>query len=379
MPSPGVGRTDVIVPFDGPHQAGIVTPAPDRLAFAAFDVTTTSRDDLQALLRTWTAAARRMTQGLPAGDVGGDAAAPPEDTGEALGLPAASLTVTLGLGRSLFDDRFGLAPRRPAALIDLPALPGDDLDPSLSGGDLCLQACSDDPQVSFHAVRDLGRLGRGMVALRWFQLGFGRTASTSSAQVTPRNLMGFKDGTDNIVAEDQAAVDRHVWVAHADQPWMRGGSYLVARRIRMRIESWDRTSLGEQEAVFGRHKVTGAPMGGAAEHDAVDLAATDAEGAPLIPASAHIRLAAPSTNDGARILRRGYSFTDGIDPVTGELDAGLFFICFQRDPAAGFVAIQRRLAASDALNEYIRHTGSALFACPPGTSPDGWWARGLFA
>jgi deferrochelatase/peroxidase EfeB len=369
-----------IVPFDALHQAGIVTPAQDRLAFASFDVTTTSRDALIALLRGWTAAARQMTQGLPVGNVGGNPALPPLDTGEALGLPAANLTITIGFGPSLFDGRFGLGGRRPAALADMPAFPGDALEPDLAGGDLCIQACSDDPLVCFHATHNLARLALGSATIRWFQLGFGRTSSTSSAQVTPRNLQGFKDGTNNIVGEDADALTRFVWVGdETDQPWMREGSYLVARRVRMRIESWDRTALGEQEAVIGRDKTTGAPLGGTAEHDPVDLAATDAVGSPVIPDTAHIRMAAPSTNADQRILRRGYSFTDGIDPVTGELDAGLFFVAFQKDPRSQFVAIQRRLAASDALNEYIRHTGSGLFACPPGTSPDGWWGDGLFS
>src|SRR5262249_25722622 len=163
---------------------------------------------------------------------------------------------------------------------------------------------------------NLARLALGTASIRWFQLGFGRTSSTSSAQVTPRNLQGFKDGTNNIVGEDVEAMNRFVWVgAETDQPWMRDGSYLVARRIRLRVESWDRTAVGEQEAVIGRDKTTGAPLGGSAEHDPVDLAAMDASGAPVIPETAHIRVAAPSTSDGVRILRRGYSFTDGIDPV----------------------------------------------------------------
>ena len=369
--------TGSTVAFDGAHQAGIVTPAQDRLTFAAFDLTTASRADLAALLATWTAAARLMAAGLPVGDVGGDEAAPPVDTGEAYGLSPARLTVTIGFGPSIFDGRFGLSARRPAALADLPAFPGDALDPARSGGDLCIQACSDDPQVAFHAVRNLARLGRGTAVVRWLQLGFGRTSSTSSQQVTPRNLMGFKDGTNNIVAEDSSAVDDYVWVGgETDQPWMIGGSYLVARRIAMRIESWDRTSLGEQERVIGRHKASGAPLGGSAEHDTVDLAAT-AGGQPVVPTGAHIRVAAPALNASQRILRRGYSFTDGTDPVTGELDAGLFFICFQKDPRKGFSAIQTRLTQADALTEYIRHTGSAIFACPPGTDSGGSWGTGL--
>ena len=227
-----------VVPFDGLHQAGIVTPAQDRLAFAAFDLTTTKRSELEELLRTWTAAARLMTTAAPVGDVAGTPLAPPVDTGEALGLHPARLTITVGFGPGLFDARFGLAGRRPAALADIPAFPGDALEAGRSGGDLAIQACADDPQVAFHAVRNLARLARGVAVIRWFQLGFGRTSSTSSTQTTPRNLMGFKDGTNNLLAEDTANVDAYVWTgADTDQAWMQAGTYLVARRIRMRIES----------------------------------------------------------------------------------------------------------------------------------------------
>jgi deferrochelatase/peroxidase EfeB len=239
------------IPFDGVHQAGIATAAQDRLHFAAFDVTSGRREDLRDVLRAWTEAARRMTAGELVGEVDVPAA-PPDDTGEAIGLPPARLTVTLGFGPSLFDGRYGLAARRPAPLADLPPLPGDELDPARSGGDLCVQACADDPQVVFHAVRNLARIGRGAVVMRWSQLGFGRTSTTSRAQATPRNLMGFKDGTNNIKLEDEDALAEHVW---ADGPaWLRGGTYLVARRIRMLIEVWDRASFDDQEATIGRVK-----------------------------------------------------------------------------------------------------------------------------
>jgi deferrochelatase/peroxidase EfeB len=263
--SDGASAADQIVPFHGRYQAGIATPAQDRLHFAAFDVEDGLRaGDLRELLRAWSRAAERMTAGRMVGDANDEALAPPEDTGEALGLTPARLTVTFGLGPSLFDERFGLAAMRPAPLRDLPALPGDELDPERSGGDLCVQACADDPQVAFHAVRNLARIGRGAVTVRWSQLGFGRTSSTSRAQATPRNLMGFKDGTANLKAEDVAALDRHVWVAgksSGEPPWLRDGTYLVARRIRMLIEVWDRTSLGDQEQTIGRHKASGAPLG----------------------------------------------------------------------------------------------------------------------
>jgi deferrochelatase/peroxidase EfeB len=370
------------VPFEGVHQAGIVTPAQDRLHFAAFDmVEGADREDLRALLADWTTAARRMTAGLPAEPPAGTPAAPPPDTGEADDLPPARLSVTFGLGPDLFErdghDRFGLASRKPAKLAPLPALAGDELDHSRSGGDLCVQACADDPQVAFHAVRNLARIGRGTVVMRWSQLGFGRTSSTSSAQATPRNLMGFKDGTNNITAEQPKSLAGHVWAGAGEPAWMAGGSYMVTRRIRMLIEVWDRASLTDQEVTIGRHKHSGAPLTGTREHDALDLRARDSDGL-VIPSGAHVRLAAPATNGGVRILRRGYSFTDGFDPELGQLDAGLFFISYQSDPQS-FIALQDRLGSSDALNEYIKHVSSGVFAVPGGTRPGSAVAAGLFA
>ncbi|MGF7238880.1 MAG: iron uptake transporter deferrochelatase/peroxidase subunit [Frankia sp.] len=360
----------------------MATDAQDRLAFASFDLGAgTTRADLRALMTTWAAAAARMTAGQAVADDESRPQSPPEDTGEATGLAAGHLTITVGFGPTLFDKRFGLAAQRPAALVDLPAMPGDNLQASRSGGDLCVQACADDPQVAFHAVRNLRRLAQGTAVLRWLELGFGRTSTTSRTQATPRNLMGFKDGTNNIKSQDTAALDQHVWVgSNTDQAWMRGGSYMVVRRIRMLLESWDRDYLADQQNVFGRAKDTGAPLGTRSEFATVPLAAKTAGGELVIGADAHIRLAAPATNGGVKILRRGYSYTDGVDPETGELDAGLFFICFQRDPRTGFIPVQRRLAAQDALNEYIEHTGSAVFAVPPGLPADGgYWGSALLA
>ncbi|MEU4327941.1 iron uptake transporter deferrochelatase/peroxidase subunit [Nonomuraea dietziae] len=371
------------VAFYGEHQAGIATPAQDRLHFAAFDVITTKRSELDALLQEWTAAAARMTQGQEAGTfgaVGGVPEAPPDDTGEALGLPASGLTLTIGFGASLFDGRFGLAGRKPAALRELPRFPGDALLPELSGGDLCVQACANDPQVAVHAIRNLARIGFGRVSARYSQLGFGRTSSTSRAQATPRNLMGFKDGTANLKLEDTAMLRDHLWVAEKDGPaWMRGGTYLVTRKIRMHIETWDRTSLAEQEAIFGRDKGEGAPLGLAKEFDEPDFAKKGPDGAPLIGEVAHVRLAHPSSNGGARLLRRGYNYVDGSDGL-GRLDAGLFFMSYQRDPHRQFVPVQRALAKNDVLNEYIKHISSGLFAIPPGVRDGGdYWGRALFA
>ncbi|WP_030964315.1 iron uptake transporter deferrochelatase/peroxidase subunit [Streptomyces sp. NRRL S-378] len=362
------------VPFHGAHQAGIASAVQDRLHFAAFDVKTKDRAELVELLKEWTAAARLMTAGLPVGDVyEGLPEAPPTDTGEALGLKASRLTLTVGFGPGLFaKDRFGLEGRRPEALVDLELFPGDNLDPARSGGDLCVQACADDPQVAVHAIRQLARIGFGRVAVRWSQLGFGKTSSTTPDEQTPRNMMGFKDGTRNISGTDKAALDKHVWVGAGDgSDWLTGGSYLVARRIRMNIETWDRTPLREQEDIFGRDKGEGAAVGRSKERDEPFLKAMKPE--------AHVRLAHPDSNNGATILRRGYSFTDGTDGL-GRLDAGLFFLAYQRDVRTGFVPIQRNLAKSDVLNEYIQHVGSAVFAVPPGVrDKDDWWGRALFA
>ena len=365
------------VPFFGDHQAGIATPAQDRLAFGSLNVVSDAgRDDVRDLLRAWTGAAARMTRGQLVGE-DSEMSAPPVDTGEAVGSPVSRLTITIGFGPSLFDHRFGLAGKRPAALAPLPPLPNEDLDPNYSGGDLCVQACADDPLVAFHAVRNLARLGMGVVAHNWMELGFGRTSTTTTAQATPRNLLGFKDGTRNIKAEETRLMDEQVWVGQeSDQPWLRGGSYLVTRKIRIFVENWDRDYLQDQENVIGRAKVSGAPLSGGAEFSTPNFAARKS-GQYAIPPDSHIRLASHEHNGGTRILRRGYSFTDGIDPQTGTLLGGLFFIAYMKNPSQ-FVKLQTALAG-DALNEYIHHTGSAVFACPPGLRPGQRWGDALFA
>ncbi len=377
-PTEASGAATRIYPFFGEHQAGIVTPAQDRLVFAAMNVVEgASRQDLAALLRTWTAAAERMTRGQLVGE-DTDLNDPPLDTGEAVGSAVGGLTVTLGYGPTLFDGRFGLAGRKPLLLTELPALPNEQLDPDFVGGDLCLQACSDDPMVAFHAVRNLARLGMGVVEYNWVQLGFGRTSSTSAAQQTPRNLLGFKDGTRNIKAEQTGLLDDHVWVGdETDQSWMRGGSYLVARRIQTFLENWDRDDLGDQQHVIGRAKVTGAPLSGGGEFTTPNFTEKDDLGHLLIPPNSHIRLASHEENDGIRILRRGYSFTDGMDPVRGTLLGGLFFIAFMKRPDQ-FIQLQQRLGTSDALNEYIQHIGSGIFAVPAGLGRGEHWGDGLF-
>jgi deferrochelatase/peroxidase EfeB len=371
-------------PFYGEHQSGITTPAQDRLHFAAFTVSPTlDRDGLIELLSDWTAAAARLTAGLDVsedGALGGPDMAPPDDTGEALDLPPSGLTITFGFGPTLFTDqdgvdRFGIAAQRPPGLERLPRFAGDALRPEWSDGDLCIQACADDPQVAVHAIRNLSRIAFGRASVAWSQLGFGRTSSTSTTQKTPRNLFGFKDGTANLKLEDRSAVDEWVWSGGEDVAWMRGGSYLVTRKIRMIIEVWDRQQRLEQERVIGRSKGEGAPLSGGAEFSEPDFETTGAAGERLIDPTSHVRLAHPSNVGGIRLLRRGYNYVDGSDPL-GTLDAGLFFISFQRS-VGNFVAVQEAIA-TDALAEYLKHVGSAVFAVPPGARENEYIGRRLF-
>lgn len=379
---------DTAVPFRGPHQAGIVTEAQDRMHFATFDVTTKNRDDVIKMLADWTEMAERMTQGreaFPGGATGQNPYSPPSDTGEALGLPPSQLTLTIGFGPSFFVkdgvDRFGIADKKPAELVDLPKFPNEKIDPARSGGDIVVQACANDPQVAVHAIRNLARIGFGTVAVRYSQLGFGRTSSTTRDQATPRNLFGFKDGTANMRSDETDRLNKSVWVADGDGPaWLTGGTYLVARRIRMLIEQWDRTTLLEQERVIGRQKGSGAPMGLDDEFQELNFELTNDKDEPLIDPVAHVRLASSKNLGGIEILRRGYNFTDGSDGF-GHLDAGLFFIAFVRNPVTQFVPMQNAISRSDALNEYVRPTSSAVFACPPGIPESDnsvFWGSTLF-
>lgn len=374
-PQPG---SDV-VEFRGAHQAGIITPSQNELYFTALDLTSTGKTTVQRMLSQWTVAAERMSRGLETAENGAlplDREVAPADTGEALELPPSSLTVTIGFGPTFFD-KLGITDRRPAELADLPLFRGDRLDPSRCGGDICIQACANDPQVAVHAARNLVRLGYGTTTVRWAQLGYGRTSSTSTQQSTPRNLFGFKDGTNNLKAEEPDLLDEHVWVQRGDGPdWMAGGTYLVARRIRMHIETWDRAPLGEQELITGRTKGTGAPLGGIGEFDPANYRSIDANGTPVIPKNSHIRLASAESLNGIKILRRGFNFVAGADD-RGHLNAGLFFICFVRNPQTQFVPMQQKLAAEDAMMEYVQHTGSAVFACPPGVREGEYWGQQL--
>ena len=369
-------------PFRGDHQAGITTPAQDNMFTAAFDVSATDVEELKTLLSDWAVAAEQMTSGeLVGGQPSSNKQLPPKDTGEAWGYKPNGLTITFGVGKGLFvdaegNDRFGLAARMPAILKEgMPSFSGDQLHAAQSDGDLLVQACSNDAQVCVHAIRNLTRIAFGTAALRWSQVGYGRTSSTSVDQETPRNLFGFKDGTNNIKAEDSDdQLNEHLWVQKGDDAaaeWMTGGTYYVARRIHMLAEVWDRLRLIEQEQTMGRDKRYGAPLSianptkSSEEFTAVDYEAKDDKGETLVPADAHIAVVSPEQNQGRRMLRRGYNYTDGSDSL-GLLQTGLFFIAFVRDPRTNFYPILDRMTKSDALQEYLKHEASALFAIPPG-------------
>ncbi len=343
-----------VVPFHGPHQAGIATPRPAHVVLTSYDLRGASLG-LHSLFSGWSRDARALTAGTATGGATDAALA---------GSGPARLTVTVGVGGTLLD-RSGVT--RPTSLAELPAFPGEQLDPARSGGDLCVQVCADDPLVAVTAARTLTSTARPYARVRWQQRGFGQP--TGNVHVTPRNLMGQVDGTDDVVpAPDQ--LGGPIWVGQdADPAWLRGGSVLVYRRIRMLLEEWDRTPLPDQERVIGRDKRSGAPLGATGEHDPLNLVAKDRTGALVVPADAHVRLAHPSANRGALMHRRGFSYDDGLLPG-GEPDAGLMFLAFQSDPAHGFTPVQQRLAASDALNAFTVHTASAVFAMLPGLVDD---------
>jgi deferrochelatase/peroxidase EfeB len=379
-------------PFYGIHQGGIGDPQQKFTYVAALDLTTTKREDVIALLQAWTQASARMTQGLTAkpmslaDDETADTASPP-DAGDVLGLGSNALTITFGFGAGLFEkegkDRYGLADKRPAALVDLPRFNGDQLIAAKSGGDLLIQACANDPQVAFHAVRELVRMAYGHAQMHWGQAGF----VSGARGATPRNLMGFKDGTSNPSIRSPEQMDRFVWVKDSDVDWMNNGTYTVVRRIRITIEHWDQMERGFQEQVFGREKYSGAPLGKHHEFDNIDFDKADKDGNPLIAESAHVRLSHESQNNGAQILRRSYSYNDSTDfyierwpPWRQEVeyDAGLIFVAHQSDPRKGFIPINEKLSKFDMLNQFATHVGSGIFACPPGARAGSYIGASLF-
>ncbi|WP_375384334.1 Dyp-type peroxidase [uncultured Microbacterium sp.] len=365
---PGPDPLAATVEFTGIHQAGIATPPQQHLVLLAFDVRPAAAPvDIAALLREWSSLGRR----LAVGD-----AADPADIGAASvasGTPPSAFTITVGVGAGLVA-RLGVT--RPEAFVDLPAFPGDALQPGLSGGDLLIQLCADDPLYLAAAARALRSTAVDTAVARWQLSGF-RGAAASATNTNPRNLMGQIDGTDNIAVNPQA-FEGPAWISDGPS-WAVGGSYLAVRRFRMLLDAWERTPLPQQERAVGRHKATGAPLGEERESDPLDLDAIGRDGQPVIPVDSHVRLAKPVVGAGEEMLRRSYSYSDG-QTTTGEEDAGLLFLAYHRDPRTSFIPVQQRLAERDAMGAFTLATASSMFLMLPGVSgADGWIGQTLFS
>lgn len=364
-------------PFDGPHQAGILTPAPAQATFAALDSLAPDRETLREALRALSLRARELTMGGTIPLLEADA--PPADSG-ILG-PVNDpdvLSVTIAFGSSLFDGRYGLAAQRPRELVPMPTFAIDDLDPAQSHGDILLQICAHQRDTVVHTLRELLRTVRGSLQLRWNIDGFKGAARGPSPHNSPRNLFAFRDGTANPPTGDAKLMNELVWVASGEPAWAAGGTYQVARIIRQHVEFWDRVGLNEQENMIGRVRSTGAPLGESSEFDDPRYE-LDPHG-ERIPLTAHIRLANPRTPATAdqRILRRGYNYTRGFD-AAGQLDQGLMFVAFNQSPERQFAAIQRRLSAEPMI-DYITPVGGGYFFAPPGArGGEDWVGSGLFA
>lgn len=352
--------------FYGEHQSGIMTPAQHHVYFLVAELATQDKQAVQQMFKNWTQAAARLMKGENIADYGTNPHLPPADTGEADSLSAYGLTLTFGVSASFFE-KLGLNDKKPSALKPLPHFPRDQIRSTLSGGDICIQACSDDPQVAFHAVRQLVRQARALITMRWSQSGYN---SFDDVKHTPRNLFGFKDGT----ANQDALADANRWVWADDAGWFAGGTYLVARVIKMHLETWDRTSLEAQEDTFGRHRASGAAIGKQGEFDEFDAHEKDADGNLVIADATHVGIAKRTEQ---KMLRRSFSYSSGIDERTGQFDAGLMFISFQKDPQQ-FIDIQNAFGNNDKMTEYTTHIGSGLFACFGGVQEGSYLGQALF-
>ena len=366
------------VPFHGKYQAGIV-PKPSRAtAVVSFNATAESRADLVDLFQTVTDRARFLTAGgtPPVVGIGG----PPSDSG-VLGptVTPNGLTVTFGVGSTLFDDRYGLASRQPAHLVPMPSFPNDNLDQAQCGGDLILQLSAGNSDTVVHALRDIAKNTRGGMQANWRIDGFASPARPSGT--VPRNLLGFMDGIANPSVTSRTTMDSLVWVepgAAREPAWTADGSYFVVRLIRMFVEFWDRVDVGEQETMIGRRRPSGFPLDGNSIFATPDYA-NDPTG-DVVPLTAHIRLANPRTPQTApsQILRRGYNYDRGLDQV-GDLDMGLIFTCFQQDIERQFAAVQTRLVG-EPLVDYISPFGGGYFFALPGvTGPSDYYGRAMLA
>jgi deferrochelatase/peroxidase EfeB len=363
-------------PFAGVHQAGILTPRQAQATFAALDCFAPNRDILAETLQALSQRAQELAVGGPIPLLEADA--PPADSG-ILGPDNApdSLTVTIGLGASLFDGRYGLAARRPRELVQMPTFAIDDLDPAQSHGDVLLQICANQRDTVVHTLRELLRTVRGSLQLRWEVDGFQSARRGPTAHNNARNLFAFRDGTSNPLTTDPAEMRRLIWAGSGEPAWAVGGTYQVVRVIRQHVEFWDRVALTEQQNMIGRVRATGAPLGGSSEFEdpRYDL---DPQG-KRIPLDAHIRLANPRTTATAdqRILRRGYNYSRGFD-AAGQLDEGLIFVAFNQSPERQFVAVQTRLLAEPMI-DYITPVGGGYFFAPPGAVGPDWVGSSLFA
>ena len=354
------------IPFYGKRQSGVTTPIQRQVYFAVLDLATEDLETIRGIFKSWTTYIARMMQGELVEAYKSNTMLPPTDTGEAVGMGTERLTIIVGVSPS-FLEKLNLTGKKLPELEDLPKFARDQLQEAFTGGDICIQACAEDAQVAFHAVRNLLRKGREHLTLKWSQTGYAAITSQGS---TPRNLFGFKDGTANVTSQDD--FDRVIW---CDQDnWMKNGTYLIVRRVQIHLETWDRTSLKEQDNTFGRHRDSGAPLGAVDEFDPVDLELKDDKGNLVIPEDCHVRLA---KEVGEEIYRRAFSYANGIDPRTGQFDAGLLFISFQKDPQQ-FIKVQKNLGTKDKLNEYITHVGSGLFAILPGVEEGGYLGQSLF-
>lgn len=348
-----------ILPYYGVHQSGVTTPPALFQAFIGLDLREPTRDDAVAVMRLVTDDAARLTQGEPA--LG--------DTQPELAASAGMLTVTVGLGRSLFE-RLGLAREIPAQLPVMPDFSTDRFERPWSETDLMLQVGADDPVTLSHTVRMLAKDVSALTRTRWTQQGFRSPTPATPGSGATRNLMGQVDGTVNPTGDD---LDSTVWIADGPD-WLAGGTVLVLRRIRMLMEPWDLLDRAVQETVIGRRLDTGAPIGAAHETDPVPFDAVDDLGLPVIAADAHVRVAHAPSKD-AMILRRPFNYDDGTRD--GGSDVGLLFAAYMRDPRTSFIPMQERIAASDAFNRWNTTVGSATYLIPAGAREGRFIAEGL--